>query len=871
MEKNAPKSPDAFKPDGAILSFLPKRLGLFTGAALKPFFSKIRLSDAQVRAVKALPADAVVVYCPSHPSLLEFLFCRIRFQKEKIPHPGLTLGPSVWLVRPVSRLIKAAWRTLAFFRSNRRFFDPFEDGAFKDALLGGMAGFLPLVDARAFHLRFIKNRTDPIRFLMELGKETGRPVYLVPLVLFFSKAPRRAGSRLTDMFFGTREEPGGLRRLLTLARRPKSLFLEMGDPVDVARFVSRPALGRMFMEDRAHVLRSHLLGQTGAIRKSITGPYLKSRAEIREGILTSRPLRDDMAHYAKTRCLSIYETRKKAGQYLDEIASNYSPALVAVASKIVRLILNLMFQGVSINHEMLEKLKALNRTAPLILLPSHKSNIDGLILFDQLYHNNMPFAHVAAGKNMAFFPMGSIFRAGGAFFLRRTFKGMMLYPKVFFSYIYRLLQEGYNIEYFIEGTRSRTGKLLPPKPGLLNILVQAWKEGACPDLIMAPISLGYDRVLEESGFLHELTGGKKEPESFFQVIRARKFLSGRFGKIYIRFHEPISLREHLEGRGLSPDTLTGKDQAKVVSDLGRSITSAMDAACVATPHALTAAAILNDPRTRFSFERLWDNVKTYMDFLQFQGIEFSDTLMMDPKGAVGHVLSDWLNRKFILPIPPVAGDPEEDKEPDHGQFQVNMGRRPDLNYYANTCVSPLISGAVCALSILKKDAFQFCSTDLHDDCAFLTDFLKFEFSFDPDFAVSFRVRKSIKAFMDQAALTPHPAMPDTYTITAAGLRKLRLFAGLVTPFLESYFIVGSYLLKTADTGDDPKDHLKKIMARGNKMFRKEAVERKEALSLMNFKNGLAYFHCLDIKGSADKKRLAFVLDQIRTWRKYAPD
>ncbi len=158
----------------------------------------------------------------------------------------------------------------------------------------------------------------------------------------------------------------------------------------------------------------------------------------------------------------------------------------------------------------------------------------------------MPVPLVAAGSNLSFWPMGPLFRSGGAFFIRRTFSGAILYSKVFAEYIHKLLEEGFNIEQFIEGGRSRTGKLLMPKLGLLSILLNAYKNGACEEMIIVPIYIGYDRVLEETSYLQELEGGQKEPETLRGVIKARKFLKKRYGKIYIEFNEPILVNELVE-------------------------------------------------------------------------------------------------------------------------------------------------------------------------------------------------------------------------------------------------------------------------------------------------------------------------------------
>ncbi len=248
-----------------------------------------------------------------------------------------------------------------------------------------------------------------------------------------------------------------------------------------------------------------------------------------------------------------------------------------------------MFQGISYNVEELQHIKAISQKGPIVFVPCHKSHVDYLMLPYLMYRNNMAVPYIAAGANLSFWPIGPIFRALGAFFLRRTFRGNVLYSKVFSEYIHQVLLEGYNIKIFIEGTRSRTGKLIMPKLGFLSILMNAYKNGACDDLVFAPIYIGYDHVLEEKSYLHEIEGGKKEPESFLQVVSARKFLKNRYGKIYIKFHPTISLNKLLEQDGTRFDEMLTKDQNALCRNMGHRIINAINTVTVITPHALVTA------------------------------------------------------------------------------------------------------------------------------------------------------------------------------------------------------------------------------------------------------------------------------------------
>ncbi len=197
------------------------------------------------------------------------------------------------------------------------------------------------------------------------------------------------------------------------------------------RFIEQQAIQDQGTDYLSLILRRNLLRQINRHRQSITGPTIKSTEELKEGILTTPRLKEYMDQYAQKRDTPLWKVRKKADGYLEEIAAKYSPAFIRFASHVVGWIIDTMFQGVTYNHAGVNRIKAMSQKGPLIFVPCHKSHVDYLMLPYLLYNYNMPAPHIAAGKNLSFWPMGPIFRAGGAFFLRRTFSGNVLYAKVF--------------------------------------------------------------------------------------------------------------------------------------------------------------------------------------------------------------------------------------------------------------------------------------------------------------------------------------------------------------------------------------------------------------------------------------------------------
>lgn len=837
---------------------LPKKLGMFSMLILKLFYSGIKTDKGQTDLLQKLEDDAVIVYATKFKSYFEYLFYYTRYQQIDLPHPQIGFDYRIYFWQPLSRLLRMLVAHIDYFVHKRSFPNPYKSGYFRQALLENKAGFLSLVSRKGFYRRFVKAQTDPIQYLIELQKSTDRPVYIIPHLMFFSKNPHRSNPTLIDILFGPEDKPGRIRRLIALFKNPGKVFFELSEPLNLKTYLQIESIQNQPLTYQSLMLRRNLLVQLNRHRQSITGPTRKTRIELKESILTSSRFQQFMDTYSKNRELPIHAVRRKADTYIEEIAAGYNPAFIRIYSAIVGWIIRTIFDGVAINNNALNKIKRLSRKGPLILIPCHKSHIDYLILSYLLYHNNMPVPLVAAGKNLSFWPMGPLFRSGGAFFIRRSFRGAVLYSKVFAEYIHKLLEEGFNIEQFIEGGRSRTGKLLMPKLGLLSILLNAYKNGACEDMIIVPIYIGYDRVLEEKSYLQELEGGQKEPETLRGVIKARKFLKRRYGKIYIEFDDPILVNERVEKFGTPLSEMKPKEQNALCRNLGYRIINSINRTAVVTSYNLVASAILNASKDRFTYDQMMSIIDTYIKFLATQNAKLADTLVLDHVHAIQHALDAYVQSKFIEPA-------SKDKEIPYSEksYTINVARRPYLEYYKNNCISFFIPAAFTGMAILEKDAFQFSAADLHSDYKFLQSFFKFEFAYDVDQTPEYYVRKVIKAFIDDAILMPHQTIPDTYNVTSAGLRKLKLYSIFLKTYFESYWIVLNFLQNNSQNSMKAKDRLKKIETNANRMYKRHEIDHPEALSKVSYQNAIEFFTSHGIKGSENIEKIDFYKKAIR--------
>ncbi len=249
----------------------------------------------------------------------------------------------------------------------------------------------------------------------------------------------------------------------------------------------------------ARRLRWTLGGRLEAEVRVVRGPQLKSARRNRTEVLRGRRLVGVAKEIAAEEKIPVKAVAKRADKMLKEIAADPKPWAFALAEPLLRWVWRRIFDGLEVDLQGLDRVRSAARRGPLLHVPSQKSHVDYLVLAYLFVVNDLVPPHIAAGANLSFWPMGWFFRRCCAFFLRRSFRGEKLYGAVFRAYVQKLLREGISIEFFIEGGRSRTGKLLSPKLGLLGMIVDAALEDGgrrARQAQIVPISIGYDKVVE---------------------------------------------------------------------------------------------------------------------------------------------------------------------------------------------------------------------------------------------------------------------------------------------------------------------------------------------------------------------------------------
>jgi glycerol-3-phosphate O-acyltransferase len=834
--------------------YLPSRPNFLLRHTLDRFFARVNVSPHQLEDVRQLAEKGIVVYALKYRSHLDFLFFNRRYRQSGAPPPEFAFDLNLWIWQPLSHLIQIISASINYFTKKRQWPNPYADDYFRWILNKRTSGLLFLVDEVGFRQRFYQPKEDPIRHLLEIQKDQPLPIFLVPQMVM-EKDPPREDKGLLQLFFGDSENPGRLRKLALFFFRSTKAVVQVAEPLNLQDVIADQANEKYLLEDVAKNVRRELINRIDRTRRVTTGPVIKSMEEFMELTLTDPDLTNFMEHMAEVENQKIAKIKKKAQSYFLEIASDYNALIVHLADKTLHWVWQNIFEGISLDEAGIERIRRASPLGTLIYVPCHKSHIDYLMLNYIVYRHNLHPPRVAAGKNLSFWPVGTIFRKVGAFFIRRRFHGAKLYAEVFATYLKTLIKEGFNIEFFIEGGRSRTGKLVLPQLGLLNMILRAYQEGVTPDLIFVPSFIGYDQVMEEKAYLTELKGTQKKAESWRQLFHIRKLLKKRYGRVYLRFSEPIFYSEYLRRHKLDNRQLSDEERRVVCRDLAFSIIQNINNVSVVTPFSLVCAALLTYPRKGVYRQELLEIINVFHEYLVNRQANLSETLMHLPQ-TLEEALNLCSARKLITPI---EKEEELADELGLGAYSIDEGKRLVLEYYKDNIIHFFIPASMVAMSILSTQTPEFNGKQILADYRFLKDLFKYEFVYD-DLGSEANVARMLKYFSNRGVIGIIDREADTYLLSASGLKELSYFANLLHNYLESYWITLRSIKFLKNRPRNERDFLKRIQSIGSKLHKVGEVERAEALSDANFTNALKLFGEKGVilkKAKAGKKPTTF--------------
>lgn len=450
-----------------------------------------------------------------------------------------------------------------------------------------------------------KEPPSPLAKFVKLAEENpDLEIQLVPVCVFWGRNPGREERSIMRLLFFDAEHAGILQKLFIVFAQGRNNYVNLGAPISLRALVDEKAGVAETAKKLRRVLRVHFRRQ----RNTVLGPSLPSRDSVASILLQSKALRDVIEDEARKRKVPAVKVQAIARRYIMEIACEQSYPIIRLAVIFFTWVWNRLFNGVVIKHA--ERLRAIEQTHELVYLPAHRSHLDYLLLAYSLYQQGLMPPHTAAGINLNFWPVGGFLRRAGAFYIRRTFNGNRLYTVVFNEYVHYLLTRGYSLKFYTEGGRSRTGRLLPAKTGMLAMVVHSYLRNSERPIAIVPIYVGYDKVVEVRTYQHELRGAKKRKESAGQLIKARRVLKTNFGKAYIGIAEPIYLTDYLNIKhpGWDSEAVTSNHKPDwmppVVESLATEVLTRINGAAIVSPVSLLALILISTPTKAMAEEDL---------------------------------------------------------------------------------------------------------------------------------------------------------------------------------------------------------------------------------------------------------------------------
>ncbi|XP_040919744.1 dihydroxyacetone phosphate acyltransferase [Toxotes jaculatrix] len=578
-----------------------------------------------------------------------------------------------------------------------------------------------------------------------------------------------------------------------------------------------------------------------------------SAADLSKTVLESQYLSYVAKEIAMETGSSVEEVREAAHGILEEMSQNLQLGFIRLMGYTFTKVFKRLFTSIFVNMDGLNMLQQAVQETPVILMPNHRSYVDFLIISYILFTYDIPLPVIAAGIPLAGMKMvGEILRRSGAFFIRRAIGSDKLYWAVLSEYVKTIVRRGYApMEFYVEGFRSRTLKSLTPKLGMMHMVLEPYFKGELFDISLVPISISYDRVLEESLLAHELLGVPKPKESTTGLLKASKVLREDYGTMHVNFGRPLSVRQLCQGKinrcqyNLIPRDLPQKPTAEAqacVNWLAHLMVRTQEEGSLISPWSLMACVLLQAPITVLTEEGLlWHQLTEKTLWLRKLVLDYGSRLNWPGRAADADVMSSTvaLHRSIVHRKAGrvyLVQDEEPARErpisPEEGVMRVAAAVLM-LASYRNQALHVFVRPAllVAAIHITKSTRRD----ELFSFFCFLQDLFSHEFIFIPD-----KLTEDFEeaCFLLKKCGAVHIS-PQEVTLSDMGLEVLSFLQALLQPFIDSYQVMFRYLCEDEAHVLTEKEFLPAVRNLATKLILSGELHTYEALSSDTQKNVLS--------------------------------
>ena len=648
-------------------------------------------------------------------------------------------------------------------------------------------------------------------------------VLLVPVSVMWGRNPGREERSIMKLLFFDDERAGVLQKLFIVVAQGRTNYLQFAKPISLRQF----AYDNRGLEGQAKKLRRVLRVHFRLQRNTAMGPSLSHRSQVVASLMETKAVKSAILDEARKLKLPLERAEARARGYIWEIACDQNYPMIKLADIFLSWLWNRLYNGVTIKHA--ERLREIDKTHEIVYLPAHRSHLDYLLLSYCLYQEGQPPPHTAAGINLNFWPAGPILRRCGAFYIRRSFAGNRLYTVVFNEYVHYLLTKGHPVKFYVEGGRSRTGKILQPKTGMLAMVVHSYLRNSDRPIAIVPVYVGYDRVFEVGTYQNELRGKSKTKESAGLLFKARGIFGINFGKAYIGFAEPIYLKSHLDrfSPGWQQQKLTADTKPQwlhpFVAELANDVLTGVNANAVVSAQALFALVILSSPTRALAEEDIIYLMGRLMAAMR--AAPYSRDVELPPGDA------PTLLREALA-----VAKTERFQDPGGDVIHMQKQDAAKLSYYRNNVLH------LVALPSLVASYFEHSECMAEDDLiaagVALFPLLKSEFFLRWDAAEAANVfRGIIKALVrEELLIQGEDGLLRRPDVTSRNLTALLFMARAISTLLERYATATLLLEPYANSdGVDRKAFESQCMLMSERMAILRGTSTPELLDSMPFK------------------------------------
>lgn len=814
-------------------------------ALAERYFEHIRFPQAGVDELQDLSKQGFVVHVMRTTAWVNFLFLHYALLRRELPPIRAVVNLRRWFTKPFTNAKMSGDHTQRFEWARSQ----------------GGSGLIFLRESGFNTARGRESREDPFPALVELARTSDKPIFLVPELLVWEKWQQKVMPSLWDRVFGSPEAPGFVHSVVTFVRNYDRAQLRVGTPINLREVLANE--GDKSSAVIARKVRSALHHHLARETRAVFGPPAKPTERLIEEAMRDKVFQASAHQVAAEQNKPLPSVMRAAEKNFYAIAARFSPSYVGAAAGLLRLVFNRIYDGIEVDEAGLDRAMKVAADAPVVFTPSHKSHLDYLVMSYVLWRRGYNAPLIAAGANLSFFPLGPFLRRCGAFFLRRSFKGDKLYTATFKAYLKKLVHDGIHQEFFPEGGRSRTGKLLQPKLGLFTWLVDAVLEGARNDLLFLPIAIDYEKVVEGASYKQELQGGEKKPEDLKALLSAPAVLTENYGRIHLTFDEPVSLKKLMEERGVDPAKATDEQKKTLVRALGHRVMYGISRVSTVTPHALLASALLAHRRRGIAARELTDRIVFLRGLAADLGAPSSRLLQNSPSdptviGPIRDAMRMFASAGMVRSVE-AGGVPI---------FQVEDDRRAELSFSKNTLMNLIAGRTIVCAAVMASEPKKDRAT-IKELALFLSRLFKLEFIYP--------VGKTFPIIFEETVTHLHKlgllSQQDDGTIHIApeahAKPMVQFLADLLRDALESYLLAARTAVTLGTAPGDKKEFLKRALDTGRAEFLAGTITAAEALSKTSLENALQFLieqHYLDEK---DKKltpgafSAAELVDQIR--------